>query len=115
MRYYYKSNGGKGFLNLKSPLTENVNDYTKITEEEFNELTKPVELTAEQKAKSEKLRQISEYKTKLHDTDYIVLKIAEAVAENDIETVTALRTTYATELQNRKLWREEINKLEKEL
>lgn len=115
MRYYYKANDSKGFLNLKSPLTENVNDYTQITEEEFNELTRPKEPTAEQKAKAEKLKQISEYKTKLHDTDYIVLKIAEAVSENDTKTVAALRTTYVTELAERKTWREQINEIEKEL
>lgn len=115
MRYYYKSNDGKGFLNLKTPLTENINDYTQITETEFYELIKPKEPTAEQKAKTEKLRQISEYKTKLHNTDYIVLKIAEAVAENDTTTVTELKTIYSVELQNRKLWREQINEIEKEL
>lgn len=39
MRYYYKSKEGNGFLNLKSPCLEE--GYEEITEEEFNELTKP--------------------------------------------------------------------------
>lgn len=87
--------------------------YTQITEEEFNELSnKRYEPTEEQKAKMEKARQIAELKKKLADTDYIVLKIAEAQADGDMETVAALKTTYATELANRKAWREEINKLE---
>ena len=111
MRYYYKHNDGKGYLNLKSPL-EDLTGYTEITEAEYNELTKPPEPTEEQKAKIEKARQIAELKKKLADTDYIVLKIAEAQADGDTETVTALKTTYATELANRKSWREQINELE---
>ena len=87
--------------------------YTQITEEEFNELSnKRYEPTEGQKAKIEKARQIAELKKKLADTDYIVLKIAEAQADGDTETVAELKTTYATELANRKAWREQINKLE---
>ena len=115
MRYYYKNKDNTGFLNLKSPL---INDerYVQITEEEFNELAKPKipELTAEQKAKMEKARKIAELKKKLSDTDYIVLKIAEAQADGEAETVAALKTTYATELANRKTWREQINAIEAE-
>lgn len=113
-RFYYKSKDGKGYLNLKSAITDE--NYIQITEEEFNELTKPKvpELTAEQKAKIEKSRQIAELKRKLSDTDYIVLKIAEAQAYGDEETVTALKTTYATELEERKAWREQINELQAE-
>lgn len=33
MRYYYRANDGKGFLNLKTPL-ENKDGYTQITEDE---------------------------------------------------------------------------------
>ena len=46
-RYYYKNKDNTGFLNLKSPLADE--NYIQITEEEFNELTKPKELTAEYK------------------------------------------------------------------
>lgn len=141
MRYYYKDNKGNLF-NFKSEhfvkykevtetitvtdenfelITETVtktvpdgleDGYTQITEEEFNELTKPPELTEEQKAKIEKARQIAELKKKLADTDYIVLKIAEAQADGETEKVAELKTTYATELANRKLWRKQINELE---
>ena len=87
--------------------------YTQITEEEFNELSnKRYEPTEEQKAKMEKARQIAELKKKLADTDYIVLKIAEAQADGETEKIAELKTTYATELANRKAWREQINKLE---
>lgn len=112
MRYYYKNKDNTGFLNLKSPITDE--NYIQITEEEFNELTKPKEPTAEQKAKMEKARKIAELKKKLSDTDYIVLKIAEAQADGDEETVTALKTTYAAELAERRSWREQINELQAE-
>lgn len=52
-RYYYKC--GNSLLNLKSPV--NNPDYIEITEQEYNELSKPKELTVEQKALREK-RQI---------------------------------------------------------
>ena len=113
---------GNPFLDENGePITETVtktvrdgleDGYTQITEEEFNELSnKRYEPTEEQKAKIEKARQIAELKKKLADTDYIVLKIAEAQADGETETVTELKTTYATELANRKAWREQINKL----
>ena len=111
MRYYYKANDGKGFLNLKTPL-KNKEGYTQITETEYNKLTRPPELTEEQKAKLEKARQIAELKKNLADTDYIVLKIAEAIAESNSEQVAQLRLTYANELNNRKVWRKQINNLE---
>ena len=109
-RFYYKSKEGKGFLNLKSPLIDE--NYIQITEEEFNKLTRPPELTEEQKAALEKAKQIAELKSKLLATDYIVLKIAEAIAESNSEQVAQLRLTYANELNNRKVWREQINNLE---
>ena len=111
MRYYYKATDGKSFLNLKTPL-ENKDDYTQITEIEFNKLTRLPEPTEEQKAAQAKARQIAELKSKLSATDYIVLKIAEAIAESNSEQVAQLRLTYANELNNRKVWREQINNLE---
>lgn len=111
MRYYYKHNDGKGFLNLKSPL-EDLTGYTEITKEEFNELSKAPEPTEEQKAKIEKARQIAELKKKLADTDYIVLKIAEATFKGDELEVEKLKITYATQLNNRIVWRQKINELE---
>ena len=65
MRFYYKSKDGKGFLNLKSPINDDEN-YIQITEEEFNELTKPKEPTAEQKAKIELAKTIQEKKALLN-------------------------------------------------
>lgn len=111
-RFYYKSKEGKGFLNLKSPLADK--EYTQITKEEFEELTKPKEYvpTAEQKAAQEKARQIATYKKYLQDTDYIVLKIGECLADGNTEAVTAIKTEYAEQLAKRKEARDKINKLE---
>ena len=109
-RYYYKNKNNTGFLNLKSAITDE--NYIQITEEEFEELTKPKELTAEQKLKQENLAEIAKYKKYLADTDYIVLKIAEALANNDTESVSALKSEYAEELGKRNRARILINSLE---
>ena len=65
MRYYYKDNKGNLF-NFKSERLED--GYTQITEEEFNELTKPKEYvpTAEEKAKMELAKTIREKKALLN-------------------------------------------------
>ena len=107
MRYYYKDNKGNLF-NFKSERLQE--GYTQITEEEFNELTKQKELTAEQKAAYEKAKKIAEYKSYLFKTDYIVLKIAEAQSEGDTNKVTHLRTLYKSELEERKKMRDLLNR-----
>lgn len=111
-RFYYKSKDGTGFLNLKSPLVDK--NYIQVTKEEFEKLTKPKVYvpTEEEKTEKEKVKKIAEYKKYLFDTDYIVLKIAEAVADNNSEEVEKLKTTYTTELAKRKEAREKINELE---
>lgn len=111
-RFYYKSKNGKGFANLKSAINDE--NYVQITEEEFNELSKPKipELTAEQKAAQEKAKKIEEYKKYLAETDYIVLKIGEYLADGNSEAVAAIKAEYSEQLAKRKEAREEINKLE---
>ena len=111
-RFYYKSKDNTGFLNLKSPLVDE--EYIQITEDEFNELSKPKfpELTAEQKAAQEKAKKIAEYKKYLADTDYIVLKMSECFADGNTEAVTAIKTEYSEQLAKRKEAREKINELE---
>ena len=116
-----KDEEGNPFLDengepITQTITKTVRDgleegYTQITEEEFNSLrNKRYEPTEEQKAAQEKARKIAEYKKYLDNTDYIVLKIAEAQSEgNDIA---ALRMEYAEQLAKRKEARSEINKLE---
>lgn len=109
-RYYYKNKTNTGFLNLKSPLVDE--EYIQITKEEFEELTKPKVYapTEEQKAAQEKAKKIAEYKKYLEDTDYIVLKIAEAQSEGDTNKVAHLRTLYKSELEERKKMRDLLNR-----
>ena len=107
-RFYYKSKNGNGFLNLKSPIIDD--NHIQITKEEFEELTKLKEPTAEQKAAYEKAKKIAEYKAYLEKTDYIVLKIAEAQSEGDTNKVTHLRTLYKAELEERKKMRDLLNR-----
>lgn len=109
-RFYYKNKNNTGFLNLKSPLIDE--NYIQITEEEFKELTKPKEPTAEQKAAQEKARKIAEYKKYLKDTDYIAAKIAEANFNCDTEELVELHKQYDSIILQRKGWRQAINKLE---
>ena len=111
-RFYYKNKDNTGFLNLKSPLVDE--NYIQITKEEFEELSKPKipELTAEEKAAYEKAKKIAEYKKYLQDTDYIVLKIGEYLADGNTEAVTAIKTEYSEQLAKRKEAREKINELE---
>ena len=110
MRYYYKNKDNTGFANLKSPIVDE--NYIQITKEEFEELTKPKEPTAEQKAAQEKARKIAEYKKYLEDTDYIAAKIAEANFNCDTEELVELHKQYDSIILQRKGWRQEINKLE---
>lgn len=111
-RFYYKKKDGTGFANLKSPLTND--DYIQITEEEFNELTKPKVYvpTAEEKAAQEKVKNIAEYKKYLEDTDYIAAKIAEANFNSDTAELAELHKQYDSVILQRKGWREAINRLE---
>lgn len=111
-RFYYKKKDGTGFANLKSPLVDE--EYIQITEEEFNKLTKRKipELTAEKKAAQEKAKRVAEYKKYLADTDYIVLKIGEYLADGNAEEVAMIKTEYSEQLAKRKEAREKINELE---
>ena len=101
---------------ITQTITQTVRDgledgYTQITEEEFNELSKLKipELTAEQKVAQEKAKKIAEYKKYLDDTDYIVLKIAEAQSEGETSTVSQLRDSYKEQLKERKRVRSLLN------
>lgn len=53
-------------------------------------------------------QQVAELKAKLSDTDYAVIKIAEATGEE----ADALREKYAQIIADRKEWRKQINELE---
>lgn len=107
-RFYYRDKNNAGFLNLRSPLVDE--NYIQITKEEFDKLTKPKEPTAEEKAAQEKASKNAEYKKYLEDTDYVVLKIAEAMAEGNESLKQELMLQYAGILAIRKAYRQELNK-----
>ena len=78
--------------------------YVDLTEEEIQQ---SINAQEEYKKSSEyKQSQITELKQKLDDTDYAIIKIAEGSATVD---------EYADLIEQRKVWRNEINELEKQL
>lgn len=80
--------------------------YTPYTAEEFEQIAKD-------KAESERLAQIADYKQKLANTDYILTKMVEYnVSGTDMPEDDAAR--YADIISQRAQWRAEINRLESE-
>ena len=65
---------------------------------------KPQELINQEK--------IAEYQKYLADTDYVVVKISEAIAENDEKLLLELKNKYSSVLQKRKETRNNIKELE---
>ena len=115
MRYYYKTKSGNGFLNLKSPLSDNMaSDYIEITEEEFNENAKALEHvpTDEELRVANIYSQIDLLKSQLAKTDYIACKLAECVTD---EERSAMRMEYSSQLARRAEIRAQINALEAQL
>lgn len=97
-RYYYRY--GNSLLNLKSPVSNL--DYIEISEQKFNELSKPKEpkeLTEEEKALIQKNNRIAELHKKLEELDYVGVKIAtgRATREEYADKI-ALMSAYAREL-----------------
>lgn len=90
--------------------------YTKVKEENgvyylYNiDAPKEQYLPKDNSYQNELILSIDEYKCKLSETDYIVVKIAEAQALG--EDITTLLEKYAEELSNRKIYRQKINELE---
>ena len=62
-----------------------------------------------------KLHKIMEYESKLEATDYIDNKLFEAFISGNTKELESLKHKYADILEDRKLWREEIRKLESEV
>ena len=59
--------------------------------------------------------QISDLKFKLYETDYVVIKMYESSISNTFEISEADTERYLAIIEDRKRWREEINRLEKEM
>ncbi len=110
-RYYYKKDNLPAY-NLKEPLKnilEDTTGYIEITKEEWDELTYVDEPT-QAEIQAEQIRlEISQLKSFLSSTDYIIIKIAEAETE---EQRTAIRTEYASVIAERIQARARINELE---
>lgn len=95
-------NGGKDLRAIQSVAaqeewdeTEDIYVYIPYTENELSAMSAN--------------KKISEAKAYLRETDYIVLKIAEAQAEGDAEQVAALQAEYAEQLSKRKQARAAVN------
>ena len=90
--------------------------YTKVKEENGTYYLYNVDTPKEQyiskdnSYEDELILSIDDYKCKLSETDYIVVKIAEAQASG--EDVTTLLEKYVEALSNRKFYRQKINELE---
>ena len=93
--------------------------YTKVKEENGTYYLYNVDIPKEQylpkdnSYEYELMASIDEYKCKLNETDYIVIKIAEAQVLG--EDVSSLLAEYSEEIQNRKIYRQRINELQEEL
>ena len=93
--------------------------YTKVKEEKGTYYLYNVDIPKEQyiskdnSYEEELIVSIDEYKYKLSETDYIVVKIAEAQVLG--EDVAPLLAEYSEEIQNRKIYRQRINELQEEL
>lgn len=112
-RYYYKTVDELGWLNLKSPSTDP--NHIVISEEEWNAHMETIEgfqPTEEELKRKRAISQINEYKQLLRNSDYVVIKIAEAETEEEKAT---LRNEYAEIINQRKQWRVLINELEAQL
>lgn len=95
---------------------ENINIYIPYTEVELIRIAEDKEF---ENKRNNINYQIEYYKKRLADTDYIVIKLSEAMIEsletNDSTKVNELKLKYAKELSGRPIWRVELNELEAEL
>ena len=128
MKKIYINFDEDGFVNIFSEndtmLTESYMEddfefsfgYTKVKEENGTYYLYNVDTPKEQyiskdnSYKYELMASIDDYKNRLSETDYIVVKIAEAQALG--EDISTLLEKYAEELSNRKTYRQKINELE---
>lgn len=116
--YYFKKNDGTGYLVSNSKKTRE--GYTQITKSQYeNRNVKPTPApivhrtpSAEEIARRSTLREIAKCKQTLAKTDYVALKLAEALAAGTAESVL---TEYASVFEERRAARSRINELEQSL
>lgn len=119
-KYYYRKADNSNCFIFSHP--SHVSDYIEITKEEydaFREAEKQSKQrperpapTAAELARRNKLHRIASLKSQLSVTDYVALKLAEALAKGDASSILE---EYADVFTNRESWRAEINTLEEEL
>lgn len=80
--------------------------------DEYEDIGVYIPYTEQEVKAQERAKQVAEYKKYLADTDYIVLKIGEYLADGNTEGVTAIKTEYSEQLAKRKEARNKINELE---
>lgn len=97
---------------MTKKLYKNINGKRiELTEKEIQEYLDRQEankIVVMDKSKQEK---IAEYQKYLNDTDYVVVKISEAIAENDKKLLLELKNKYSSVLQKRKETRNNIKEL----
>ena len=98
-------NGGKDLRAIQSVAAQEAWD-------EYEDIYVYIPYTENELAVIAANKKISEAKAYLRETDYIVLKIAEATAEGDAEQVAALQAEYAEQLAARKQARVTVNENE---
>lgn len=82
--------------------------------DEYEDIMVYIPYTEQEIKAQEKIKKVLECKKYLADTDYIVLKIGECLADGNTEEVAAIKTKYAEQLAKRKEARDKINELEVE-
>lgn len=80
--------------------------------DEYEDIMVYIPYTEQEIKAQEKIKKVAECKQYLADTDYIVLKIGEYLADGNAEEVAAIKTKYAEQLTKRKEARDKINELE---
>ncbi len=105
--YYRNKNNGNLFNSSQELTIENFPDWTQEQIDEYEEIT-----LYEYYGIDPNKQRIDELKKQLAETDYIVIKIYEASILGETALVEELKETYASVLEERQGWREEINRLE---
>ena len=80
--------------------------------DEYEDIRVYIPYTEQEIKAQEKIKKVAECKKYLAETDYIVLKIGECLADGNTEEVAAIKTKYAEQLAKRKEARDKINELE---
>lgn len=134
-KIYYQKSTKKICYRFPNDLEpENENDYIEADDDTYAETlmcdygkiwivedNKPVLVDDEDLIKTDEYKKYSldleknQLKRYLTDTDYIVSKISEAVAEGDEELANELRLQYKKDLSKRKTSRTRIKEIEEEL